>query len=162
MLFRSTRDGGWAILLGKGSRGGVGRFLFRDGTIRLLTEYRQIDHLTDKHIELPVEFQNPPDDVTDGMELAGKRRLNSLWKLVDSLGLPDLDAMAAEHRAIEDQRAASRIVTLDGDVAEAASQAQILWEERQSHPCHDCPRRNEHRDYLAQVDRLDKDRRALE
>jgi ATP-dependent RNA helicase HelY len=157
-----ARDGGWAILLGKGSRGGVGRFLFRDGTIRLLTEYRQIDHLTEKRIELPVEFQNPPDDVTDGVELAGKRRLNSLWKLVHTLGLPDLDAMAAEHRAIEDQRAASRILALDGDVAEAASQSQSLWEERQSHPCHECPRRNEHRDYLAQVDRLDKDRRALE
>jgi ATP-dependent RNA helicase HelY len=157
-----ARDGGWAILLGKGTRGGVGRFLFRDGTIRLLTEYRQIDHLTEKRIELPVEFQNPPDDVTDSVELAGKRRLNSLWKLVDALGLPDLDAMAAEHRAIEDQRAASRILALDGDVAEAASQAQSLWEERQSHPCHECPRRNEHRDYLGQVDRLDKDRRALE
>ncbi|MDF3014841.1 MAG: box helicase domain protein [Thermomicrobiales bacterium] len=157
-----AREGGWAILLGKGTRGGVGRFLFHDGTIRLLTEYRQIDHLTEKRIELPVQFQNPPDDVADGVELGGKRRLNSLWKLVDSLGLPDLDAMAAEHRAIEDERAASRILALDGDMAEAASQAQSLWEERQSHPCHDCPRRNEHRDYLAQVDRLDKDRRALE
>jgi ATP-dependent RNA helicase HelY len=157
-----ARDGGWAILLGKGTRGGVGRFLFRDGTIRLLTEYRQIDHLTEKRIELPVEFHNPPDDVTDGVDLGGKRRLNSLWKLVDSLHLPDLDAMAAEHRAIEDQRAASRILALDGDVAQAASQAQSLWEERQSHPCHDCPRRNEHRDYLAQVDRLDKDRLGLE
>ena len=157
-----ARDGGWAVLLGKGSQGGVGRFLFRDGTIKLLTEYRQIDHLTEKRIELPVEFQNTPDDVTDGVAHGGKRRLSSLWKLVDSLGLPDLDAMAAEHRAIEDQRAASRILALDADVAEATSQAHSLWEERQSHPCHECPRRNEHRDYLAQVDRLDKDRRALE
>jgi ATP-dependent RNA helicase HelY len=37
-----------------------------------------------------------------------------------------------------------------------------LWLERKAHPCHDCARRNEHRDYLAQVDRLDKERRALE
>ena len=157
-----ARDGGWAILLGKGSQGGVGRFLFRDGSIRLLTEYRQIDHLTEKRIELPVEFQNPPEDVTNGVELGGKRRLNSLWKMVDTLGLPDLDAMAAEHRAIEEERAAARILALNGDVAEAAAQAQSLWQERQGHPCHECPRRNEHRDYLAQVDRLDKDRRALE
>jgi ATP-dependent RNA helicase HelY len=78
------------------------------------------------------------------------------------LGLPDLDAMAAEHRAIEEERASIRILALDGDVADAASQAQSLWQERQSHPCHECPRRNEHRDYLAQVDRLDKERRALE
>ena len=82
--------------------------------------------------------------------------------MVDTLGLPDLDAMAAEHRAIEEERAASRILALDGDVAEAATQARSLWQERQNHPCHECPRRNEHRDYLAQVDRFDKDRRALE
>jgi hypothetical protein len=42
------------------------------------------------------------------------------------------------------------------------ARSRKLWQERQSHPCHECPRRNEHRDYLAQVDRLDKDRRALE
>jgi ATP-dependent RNA helicase HelY len=157
-----ARDGGWGILLGKGSQGGVGRFLFRDGAIRLLTEYRQIDHLTEKRIELPVEFRNPADDVTEGVALGGKRRLNNLWKTVDALGLPDLDAMAAEHRVIEEERAASRILGLDGDVADAVAQAQALWQERQNHPCHECPRRNEHRDYLAQVDRLDKDRRALE
>jgi ATP-dependent RNA helicase HelY len=157
-----ARDGGWGILLGRGSRGGVGRFLFRDGSIRLLTEYRQIDHLTEKRIELPMEFQNPAEDVTDGIELGGKRRLNNLWKMVDNLSLPDLDAMAAEHRAIEEERANARILALEGDVAEAATQAKSLWQERQSHPCHECPRRNEHRDYLAQVDRLDKDRRILE
>jgi ATP-dependent RNA helicase HelY len=149
-------------LLGKGSQGGVGRFLFRDGSIRLLAEYRQVDHLTEKRIELPAEFQNPPENVANGVELGGKRRLNSLWKMVDTLGLPDLDAMAAEHRAIEEERASIRILALDGDVADAAFQAQTLWQERQSHPCHECPRRNEHRDYLAQVDRLDRDRRALE
>ena len=157
-----ARDGGWGILLGKGSQGGVGRFLFRDGSIRLLTEYRQIDHLTEKRIELPLEFQNPAEDIVDGVALAGKRRFNSLWKMVDTLGLPDLDAMAAEHRAIEEQRAASRILALEDDLTGAAVQARSLWHERQHHPCHECPRRNEHRDYLAQVDRLDKDRRGLE
>ena len=70
--------------------------------------------------------------------------------------------MAAEHRAIEEERAATRILALEGDVAEAMAQARSLWHDRQNHPCHECPRRNEHRDYLAQVDRLDKDRRALE
>jgi ATP-dependent RNA helicase HelY len=150
------------VLLGKGSRGGVGQFLFRDGSIRLLTEYRQIDHLTDKHVALPEELQDPPDDATDGAKLGGKRRLSALWKAVDALALPDLDAMAAEHRQIEEERAASRISALDGDVAEATFLAQSLWQDRQGHPCHECPRRNEHRDYLAQVDRLDKERRAVE
>jgi len=157
-----AREGGWAVLLGKGSRGGVGRFLFRDGSILLLTEYRQIDHLTEKRIELPEELQNPPDDVIDGTKLGGKRRLSSLWKSIEALDLPDLDAMAAEHRAIEEERAATRIAALECDVAEATTQSQSLWQERQGHPCHECQRRNEHRDYLTQVDRLDKERRALE
>jgi ATP-dependent RNA helicase HelY len=157
-----ARDGGWAILLGKGSQGGVGRFLFRDGSIRLLTEYRQIDHLTDKRVDIPTSLQNPPDDIADAAQLANKRSLSSLWKTAAALDLPDLDAMAAEHRAIEEERAAVRVAALDTDVAEAAAQSRTLWLERQEHPCHACPRRNEHREYLAQVDRLDKERLALE
>ena len=157
-----AQDGGWAVLLGKGSRGGVGQFLFRDGSIRLLTEYRQIDHLTDKRVALPEELQNPPDAASEGAKLGGKRRLNALWKAVDVLGLPDLDALAEQHRQIEEVRAASRISTLDEHVAEASFLSQSLWQDRQAHPCHECPRRNEHREYLAQVDRLDKERRAVE
>ncbi|MGH2613959.1 MAG: DEAD/DEAH box helicase [Thermomicrobiales bacterium] len=157
-----ARDGGWAIMLGRGGQGGVGRFLFRDGSIRLLTEYRQIDHLTEKRVDLPETFVNPDDEVSDGVQLGGKRWLTALWKTVDALGLPDLDAMAAEHRAIEEERAAVRMRALDAGLIEATAQAQTLWLERQAHPCHECPRRNEHRDYLTQVDRLDKDRRGLE
>ena len=157
-----ARDGGWAVFLGKGARGGVGRFLFRDGTIRLLTEYREIDHLTDKQIELAEQFVNPADDVADGVELGGKRRLTTLWKRVDALDLPDLDAMAAEHRAIEEERSTSRIRGLDDDLEQASAQVKTLWRERQEHPCHACTRRNEHRDYLVLVDRLEKERRGLE
>ena len=54
-----AREGGWAIFLGRGTMGGVGRFLFRDGTIRLLTQYRQLDHLTDKRVLLPKSSINP-------------------------------------------------------------------------------------------------------
>jgi ATP-dependent RNA helicase HelY len=157
-----AREGGWAVFLGKGSQGGVGRFLFRDGSIRLVTEYRQLDYLTEKRIEVAPELQDPPDAVTDAAKLAGKRRLSALWKAVDVLDLPDLDAMAAEHRAIEEERAGSRLAELTVDLADASEQARSLWRDRQGHPCHECPRRNEHRDYLAQVDRLDKERRGLE
>jgi ATP-dependent RNA helicase HelY len=157
-----AREGGWSILLGKGTQGGVGRFLFRDGSIRLLTEYRQIDHLTDKWVDIPPQLLDPADDALDGIKLGGKRRFNALWKTVDALELPDLDAMAAEHRAIETDRASTRMAALDSDVDRANAQSLALWQERQDHPCHECPRRNEHRDYLAQVDRLDKERLALE
>ncbi len=157
-----AREGGWAVMIGKGSRGGVGRFLFRDGAIRLITEYRQIDHLTDKRIDVPIEFLQPREDEIDGVKLGGKRRFSTLWKSIDALELPDLDAMAAEHRALENERAASRLRALDGEVADATDQARTLWLERQEHPCHECARRNEHRDYLVHVDRLDKERRGLE
>ncbi|MFN8591578.1 MAG: DEAD/DEAH box helicase [Thermomicrobiales bacterium] len=161
-LLAHARDGGWCIFLGKGTRGGVGLFLSRDGAIRLLTEYRQIDHLSDRLITLPAELTNPPDDITDATTLVTKRRLTMLWKAVAALELPDLDALAAEHRAIEEQRAAARITGVDADQAEAKAQALALQQERQEHPCHECPRRKEHRDYLAQVDRLDQERHGLE
>jgi ATP-dependent RNA helicase HelY len=157
-----AREGGWAIFLGKGGQGGVGRFLFRDGAIRLLTEYRQIDHLTEKRVDLPPELVDPPDDLADGALLVTKRRLTALWKSVAALELPDLDAMAAAHRAVEEARASTRMTVLDTEIADAKQQALSLWHERQDHPCHECRRRNEHRDYLAQVDRLDKERRELE
>ena len=157
-----AREGGWAVFLGKGSQGGVGRFLFRDGTIRFLTEYRHVDYLTEKRIEVPPALQDPPDSVTDATQLSSKRSLSAFWKTVDGLDLPDLDAMFAEHRAIEEERANARMAQLVGDLADAAEQARSLWKERQQHPCHECPRRNEHRDYLVQVDRLDKERRGLE
>jgi ATP-dependent RNA helicase HelY len=161
-MLAHARDGGWGIFLGKGAAGGVGRFLFRDGAIRLLAEYRQIDHLTDRHVELPEELVNPPDDIADGAALVGKRKLTALWKQVAALDLPDLDALAAEHRALEEARAAARMGGLDADLAESKAQTKTLWLERQHHPCHECPRRKEHRDYLAQVDRLDRERHRLE
>lgn len=157
-----VRDGGWAILLGKGSQGGVGRFLFRDGSIRLISEYRHVDHLTEKRVEAPETLQNPPDDMENAAALAGKRQLSLLWKAVDALELPDLDAMVIEHRAIEERRAETRISAVAEDLAEASGQASTLWLERKAHPCHECTRRNEHRDYLAQVDRLDRERRGVE
>lgn len=157
-----VREEGWAILLGKGSRGGVGRFLFRNGQIRLLAEYREIDHLTEKRIELPPELQDPPDEVHDVGELVFTSTVKAVWSDVDALELSDLDEMARDHRAREEQRAASRISALAADVSMAHETSIELWNERQSHPCHECTRRNEHRDYLAHVDRLDRERREIE
>jgi len=157
-----AREGGWAILLGKGARGGVGQFLFRDGSIQLLAEYRQLDHLTEKRIELPVELQNPPDSAGDVVAIDASHLLPAVLSAVDALDLPDLNAMAAEHRAIQEERAAMSIASLEVDLTEAQGQSESLWTERQAHPCHDCSRRNEHRDFLTQVDRLVKERRGLD
>lgn len=157
-----AREGGWAIFVGRGSQGGVGRFLFRDGTIRLLTQYRQLDHLTDKKVTLPDELINPSDDISNALTVVSAEDLASVWRHTEELDLPDLDAIAAEHRAIEQERAATLIATLDQDVAAAEEQSHTLWSERQEHPCHACPRRDEHREYLAQTARLDQQRAGLE
>ena len=157
-----VRDGGWAILLGKGKQGGVGRFLLKDGSIRLLTEYRQIDHLTDKRVLVPEALNEPGDSVTDATELAESTDMEALWQAITALELPDLDEMAATHRTLETERATARVALLATDLDDAKSLTQSLWQERQDHPCHKCERRNEHRDYLARVDRLDKERRELE
>ena len=156
------RDAGWAILLGKGKQGGVGRFLLQDGSIRLLTEYRQIDHLTDKRVVVPETLSEPSDTVSDAAELAGADELAELWQTIAALDLPNLDEMAATHRALETERATSRVAVLATDLDDAKTLTHSLWQERQEHPCHACERRNEHRDYLAQVDRLDKERREME
>jgi ATP-dependent RNA helicase HelY len=157
-----VRDTGWAVLLGKGKQGGVGRFLLKDGSIRLLTEYRQIDHLTDKRVSVPESLYEPSDAIAVATELATDGELEALWQEIDALELPDLDEMAAAHRALETERAARRVALLASDLEDAKSLTQSLWQERQAHPCHKCERRNEHREYLAQVDRLDKERRELE
>ena len=157
-----VRDSGWAILLGKGKQGGVGRFLLKDGSIRLLTEYRQIDHLTDKRVIVPDALFEPDDAISDATDLASASELDALWQEVETLSLPDLDQMAAVHRALETERAATGVALLATDLDDARSLTQSLWQERQEHPCHTCERRNEHRDYLARVDRLDKERRELE
>ncbi|MCA9879056.1 MAG: hypothetical protein KC442_14795, partial [Thermomicrobiales bacterium] len=156
------RDGGWAILLGKGKQGGVGRFLLQDGSIRLLTEYRQIDHLTDKRVVIPEALFEPSDAVTAATDLAATAELENLWQAIAALDLPDLDEMAAAHRTLESERAATRVALLATDLNDAKALARSLWQERTEHPCHTCDRRNEHRDYLARVDRLDRERRELE
>lgn len=157
-----AREGGWAIFLGRGTMGGVGRFLFRDGTIRLLTQYRELDHLTDKRVPLPEDLINPVDSMNNASILISEEQLAWLWDQTEELDLPDLDAVAAEHRAIEQERAATLIASLDHDVTAAEEQSRGLWLERQEHPCHGCPRRDEHRDYLAQTARLDQERAGLE
>ncbi len=162
-LVAHGRDGGWGVYLGRGSEGGIGRFLFEDGnTIRLFAEYRQIDHLTDRVVEVPSALAYPPEGVTDATTLIPADALTALWRRVAEIGLPDLDALAAEHRARERERVADALGGLEAQTAEAHAQVKELQQERLVHPCHTCPRRKEHRDYLVQVDKLDRERRAVE
>jgi ATP-dependent RNA helicase HelY len=160
-LLAHARELGWGIFLGRGAQGGVGRFLFGH-EIGLLPEYRRIDHLAEATVELPPALIEPPDLVTDARELVSQAELDALWAQVGSLDLPDLEAVADRHRERERERVAPELASLAISIAEAKGQVADVVSARQTHPCHTCPRRKEHRDYLADIDKLDKERRGIE
>ncbi|MEA2528085.1 MAG: ATP-dependent helicase HelY [Thermomicrobiales bacterium] len=160
-LVAHHREFGWGVYVGKG-RGGVGLFLF-GRLIKSVNEYRQIDYLTDgKTVKVPEALIEPSDPVEDATALVPEEELARVWTRVDRLDLPDLDAMAEEHRSREQNRVSGELVSLKADAADARAQVNELHRVRQEHPCHLCPRRKEHRDYLQRIDRLEKERRALE
>lgn len=156
------REHDWGVYLGRGARGGVGLFLF--GTsIRLVPEYRQIDYLTDnKVVRVPEGLVEPSDTVTDATQLIPAKEITNLWRRAKRLGLPDLEAMAAEHRAKEQTRLSGELQRLGRQAGEARDQSRALRDAREQHPCHLCPVRKEHRDALIRLERLEKERRALE
>ncbi|MDP9470963.1 MAG: DEAD/DEAH box helicase [Chloroflexota bacterium] len=161
-LVAHTRDWGWGVFLGHGGQGGVGLFLCGD-RIRLLAEYRQIDYLPhDKVVRLPDALIEPPDLVADATSLVAPEELAGVARQLELLDLPDLDVLAAEHRALEAARLAEEFGSAEVAIAEATDQASALHEARQAHPCHTCPRRKEHRDYLIRIEKLEAERRALE
>ncbi|HEX5498012.1 MAG TPA: DNA helicase, partial [Thermomicrobiales bacterium] len=160
-LLAHARDLGWGIFLGRGGQGGVGRFLFGH-EIGLLPEYRRLDHLAEAMVDLPPALIEPPDTVVDARQLVSPAELDALWARIDALGLPNLEALTEEHRQREQERAAPELLALDAAIAQAKAQVAEVETARQTHPCHTCPRRKEHRDYLADIDKLDKDRRGIE
>jgi ATP-dependent RNA helicase HelY len=162
-LVAHTRDWGWGIYLNRGAQGGVGRFLFGpEGEIRLVQEYRQINQLTDRVIAIPEELANIDGGVTSVAELGADVHLDEIWSQLRELDLPDLNAAAAAHRASERARIDDTLLELEAEIEVARQQSKDMQRERLAHPCHACERRHEHRDYLKQVDRLDRDRRGLE
>ncbi len=161
-LVAHTRRHGWGIFLGRGTQGGVGRFLFAGGVIDLLTEYRQVDYLPDEHVELPEPLIDPPDDVSNARDLIHHATLRALYRRLEKLALPDLEALAAEHRRREQERRQQVLEAIESDLAAAASDVATLQETREVHPCHTCPVRKEHRENLKLVDALVNERAALE
>jgi len=160
-LVAHVRGRDWGVYLGRGGQGGVGRFLLGDEIV-LLTEYRQIDHLTDKVVALPPALIEPPDEIGDVRELTTPESLAEIRERWGALDLPNLEAEAAAYRAREEARIADEMRGLSEGYEEAKAQVRDLTAERQAHPCHACPRRKEHRDYLAEIDRLEQERRGQE
>ena len=155
------RDLGWVVWLGRGDRGGVGLFLHRK-TIVLVPEYKSIDFIPEKRtITLPVELIEPPTAITDATERLPANAIDNVWRKVRRLGLPDLAGMEREHQEREAARIAADLAAGVAEWDDAAEQTRLLHHSRDTHPCHSCPRRKEHRDNLASVERLDKERGAL-
>jgi ATP-dependent RNA helicase HelY len=160
-LVAHHREFGWGVYVGKG-RGGVGVFLF-GRSIRAVNEYRQIDYLTDgKMVKVPDALIEPSDPVEDVTELVPEAEITRLWTRVERLELPDLEAMVREHRTREIDRVSSELEQLKAEATDARAQVNELHRVRHDHPCHTCPRRQEHRGYLKRIDQLEKERQALE
>ncbi len=155
------RDRGWAVYLGRGGIGGVGRFL-SDGGIDLIVEYRSIDYLTDETVTLPEALIEPPDAVRNPLELIDDAALSELWANVEARGLPDLESQLADHRERAQERAAAEQATLSFELAEATADHKAIVAERQAHPCESCPRRKEHRDNLEKIDKREAERKQVE
>ncbi len=162
-LVAHSRDWGWLIYLNRGTQGGVGRFLVvDDGSIRLVQEYRQIDQITDNAVAVPPELSEVSTGVSAATDVITAAELSQVMHLFNDLDLPDLNALADAHRARERNRIDETMREMAAEIAEARDQAKVLQMERLEHPCHKCDRRNEHREYLNQVDLLDKERRGVE
>jgi ATP-dependent RNA helicase HelY len=161
-LLAHHREHGWGVYLGRGAQGGVGIFLF-GRTIQLVPEYRQIDYLSDnKIVRVPEGLIDPPGTVSDATELVPKNEIVNLWRRVKRLDLPRLDEIALAHRVKEETRLAAEMEHLQHDLDDAGAQVISIQQVREEHPCHRCPVRKEHRDALVQIERLEKERRALE
>ena len=160
-LVAHLRDRGWGVFLGRGEEGGVGRFLF-GSEIVAIAEYRHVDQLAGQVVPVPATLTEPRDDLPLETNPLPPEAVDDVWRSVAALDLPDLIAAAAAHRDQEAQRMAAASQSMADGAAAAQIEVAGLVAERQGHPCHVCPRRQEHRDYLSQGDKLDQERRGLE
>jgi len=155
------RELGWIVYLGRSTRGGVGLFLHKKQIV-LVPEYRSIDYVPDaKIVTLPEALMHPAEDIVDAATLVPAKEIDNLWRRVKRLDLPDLAKMAEEHHAREAARIAAEIATVEVVYREANDQTKLLHEARDQHPCHACPRRKEHRENLARIEMLDRERNML-
>ena len=162
-LVAHTRDDGWGIFLGRGVSGGVGIFLCqRDGRIHSFGEYRSIDFLPDeKVVTIPESLIEPPDGVSDPAKLAAPEELASIWASLDALDLPDLDAIATEHRATEAAAVAGSEERIAAELAEIEAEAAELKQQLTAHPFNDNALRKAHQRSLHHRDQLEKERATL-
>jgi ATP-dependent RNA helicase HelY len=154
------RELGWGIFLGK-AISGVGTFLFgRD--IHTIQEYRQIDYVSDGKV---VKLTDALHELAAGAGKSGQlstREAKKIARQLEGLELPDLEAMLVEHRERETGRVAMEVARVEAAISEVREQQDALIATRESHPCHRCPVRKEHRAHLNRIDRLEQERGMLQ
>jgi ATP-dependent RNA helicase HelY len=161
-LVAHHRDFGWGAYVGRGKGGGVGLFLFGK-SVKLVAEYRHIDYLTDGvTVQVPEELIEPSGPIEDVWEVVSAAEMAKYARRFKKLGLPDLEGLQKEHQERERERLASELNEVGLDLSDAMAQVEDLQNVREGHPCHACPLRKEHRDFLARIERLDKERQGLE
>ncbi|HEX2280217.1 MAG TPA: DEAD/DEAH box helicase, partial [Thermomicrobiales bacterium] len=167
--FRTARAGlvmhhqerGWLVFLGRGFDAGVGIALrMDDATLVQLGEYREIDYLTDIHVDIPEELHEPATVADANAALLRVDTAAVLAEFVNT-DVPDLDRMAQEHREAEWARREEEIRALQQAYEDARAELDAVTTAREAHPCHTCEVRKEHRRYQRQRDNLEKERAQL-
>jgi ATP-dependent RNA helicase HelY len=152
-------DDGWGVYLGGARVGGIGLFLF-GSSVKLLTQYKDIDHLPSPDLKVTI-----PEDL-----LAIDKPTSSVPAVlaavvqsqIDSLPLPDLAAEIAAHRQAVAARHATATQRLEDQIDEVRTQINEAERLRREHPCHECPRRKEHQNNLRYVNALERERGQVE
>src|SRR5690606_8771625 len=107
--FRTARPGlvmhhqekGWLAFLGRGLDAGVGITIrLEDASLVQLGEYREIDYLTELHVQIPETLHEPATMSDASAALRGIDEEELLARFAGT-ELPDLDQMAREHREAE-------------------------------------------------------------
>ncbi len=154
------RELGWGVFLGK-AISGIGSFFF-DREVHVLPEYRQIDYVTDGRV---VDLSTAAAELTSTEDKGKKLSLKEsriIQKQLKAMDLPDLEAMREEHRLRETDRVEQEIARLEETFQDAIDQRESLIATRDSHPCHRCPVRKEHRNHLHRIDKLERERNTLQ
>lgn len=153
------RSRGWGVFIARAEgSGGIGLTVFGDELIHL-TDYRHVVFVSDQ-ARIPIS-----DDLVVSV-LSGaqptRSDLQDVSSRLDEETLPDVAAQLEEHERRQRALIQEDVQRAKLELAEATSILAALAEERDRHPCHPCPRRNEHREYLLRIEQLDQERTALE
>ncbi len=153
------RRRGWGTYIAKPTGGGgIGLTAFGSELINL-SDYQDVVYVSDQ-VRMTI------DEELIGRVFAGiQPSADELLDIHDRLmaaPLPDVEAQIKEHQERQRAMIADDLQRTRMELAEASSIVDALDEERDNHPCHTCERQREHRNYLMQVERLDKERAGLE